>query len=265
MTPAAVHLDGATLRFGSRTLWRDLNLSIAPGEFVAVLGPNGAGKSSLVQVLLGGLPLTGGSASVFGSRPHKGNPRIGYVPQQHAGQEALPIRGRDLVRLGVDGHRFGWGRASGAKAAVEKAIDAVGARSYAHRSFASLSGGEQQRLRLAQAIAGDPDLVLADEPLLSLDLRRQREVVGVLDAVRRELECAVVFVTHEINPVLPVVDRVLYLGPAGWAAGTPDEVMRSETLTELYGVPVEVVRVRGRVLVVADAFDDGAHPHPEAD
>lgn len=264
MTRAAVRLDGATLRFGQRTLWHDLDLSIEPGEFVAVLGPNGAGKSSLVQVLLGGLPLTAGSASVFGDRPHKGNARIGYVPQQHANQELLPIRGRDLVRLGVDGHRFGWRSGRSVAASVDKAIDAVGATPYARRSFASLSGGEQQRLRLAQAIAGDPDLLLADEPLLSLDLRRQREVVEVLDGVRRELECAVVFVTHEINPVLPVVDRVLYLGPAGWAAGTPDEVMQSETLSELYGVPVEVVRVRGRVLVVADAFDDGAHPHPEA-
>jgi zinc/manganese transport system ATP-binding protein len=265
---SAISLRDAALRRGGRILWSGLDFDIAPGEFVAVLGPNGAGKTSLLKVLLGLIPLSAGAVLVGGEQPHRGSSLVGYIPQQKGFDDDLGARGRDLVQLGADGHRFGlpWSRAE-VRARVDAAIDAVGASEYADAPIGRLSGGEQQRLRVAQALLGDPTVLLCDEPLLSLDLSHQRGVVELIDNRRRDADTAVVFVTHEINPVLPFVDRILYLVDGRWTAGTIDEVMTSERLSDLYGVAVEVLRVRGRVLVVGAtdapgvAPELGDHPH----
>jgi zinc/manganese transport system ATP-binding protein len=255
----AIALHDAALRLGGRDLWSGLDLEVPAGEFMAVLGPNGAGKTSLLKVLLGLTPLTAGSVEVSGSQPHRGSNLVGYIPQQKGFDADLGARGRDLVQLGADGHRFGvpWSR-RGVRAQVDRVIEAVGASGYADRPIGLLSGGEQQRLRVAQALLGEPTVLLCDEPLLSLDLNHQRGVVELIDARRRETGTAVVFVTHEINPVLPIVDRILYLVSGRWSAGTPDDVMTSERLSDLYGVPVDVLRVRGRVVVVGAADSGGA-------
>lgn len=264
MVPPAVELAGAELRRGPRTLWSDLDLQIAPGEFVAVLGPNGSGKTTLLQVLLGLLPLSEGTVAVQGAAPRRGNPTVGYIPQQRALDPLTPLRGRDLVGLGLDGHRWGPGLSGRGRRRekVHEALRQVDALEYADAPVGSLSGGEQQRLRVAQALVGDPSLLLADEPLLSLDLARQRAVVELVDRRRREHDTAVVFVTHELNPVLPVVDRVLYLVDGRFRVGTPEEVMTSENLSELYRTEVEVVRVRGRILVVG-AEESPVHCRPD--
>ncbi|MFC6010046.1 metal ABC transporter ATP-binding protein [Nocardia lasii] len=240
------------MSFGERTLWHDLDLDVAPGEFIAVLGPNGSGKTSLLRVLLGRLALSSGSAEIAGRAATVGNPGIGYVPQQKTIDAGVQLRGVDLVGLGVDGHRWGLGW-RGRRERAEKvaaAIAAVGAQDFAHASLETLSGGEQQRLRVAQALVGDPSVLLCDEPLLSLDMANQKLVAELVDKRRREHDTAVLFVTHEINPILPLVDRVLYLVDGGFRIGTPDEVMTSATLSELYGTEVEVLRVRGRLVVV---------------
>jgi zinc/manganese transport system ATP-binding protein len=254
-----VELRRASLRFGARTLWEDLDLELRAGEFLAVLGPNGVGKTSLLRVLLGLVDLTDGKVRILGRPPRRGSPLVGYVPQQRAFDRSLPLRGRDLVRLGIDGHRWGLARPSRSiKALVGKAIAAVDAQAYADAPLGVLSGGEQQRLRIAQALASDPALLLCDEPLLSLDLSHQRDVVDLVADLRHRRDTAVIFVTHEINPILPVVDRVLYLAPGSWAIGTTDEVLTSETLSRLYETTVDVLRVRGRVVVV------GAPDEPDA-
>lgn len=246
-----VELSGAGLAYGSRPLWQNVDLAVAPGEFVAVLGPNGSGKTSLVKVLLGLTALSSGSARVCGAAPRRGNHAIGYVPQQRGFDDDLPIRGSDLVRLGVDGHRWGIGLPSpGRRRRIETAIDAVGASRFADVPIGRCSGGEQQRLRIAQALAGNPKLLLCDEPLLSLDIRYQAEVVDTLDRQRRISDIAVMFVTHEINPILGVVDRVLYLVGTRWAIGAPEEVLTSARLSELYQTTVEVLRVQGRIIIV---------------
>jgi zinc/manganese transport system ATP-binding protein len=259
-TSPVVEAEGLTLRFGERELFRDLDFALSPGEFLAVLGPNGSGKTSLVRILLGLTQPTAGRVAIAGRTPAQARPLVGYVPQQRAFDRDLPLRGRDLVRLGLDGHRWGVGRASTAeRQRVEDALVGVGASPYADRPVGRLSGGEQQRLRIAQALVCDPRLLLVDEPLLSLDLAYQRVVVSLLDAHRRAAGTPVVFVTHDVNPVLPVVDRVLYLAGGTWAMGTVDEVMTSETLSRLYDTDVDVLRVRGRVVVVGVPDDEHHH------
>jgi zinc/manganese transport system ATP-binding protein len=257
----AIALRDASMRYGARTLWDGLDLDIEPGEFVAVLGPNGAGKTTLIRILLGLTTLTSGTASVAGRPPSRGDERIGYVPQQRALDRDLPIRGRDLVRLGLDGHRRGLPLLRGDVAQrVQEALDAVGAGAYGDAPVGRLSGGEQQRLRIAQAIAGRPLVLLCDEPLLSLDPGHQHGVTELLHRQRRERGTTILFVTHEINPVLPFVDRVLYLAAGRWAAGAPDDVFTSERLSDLYGTAIDVLRVRDRIVVVG-AEDETHHHH----
>jgi zinc/manganese transport system ATP-binding protein len=265
-----IRLRDAALRFGERTLWNDLTLDIAAGEFVAVLGPNGSGKTSLLKVLLGLQQLSHGTVEVCGHRPRRGSDAVGYIPQQKSFDRDLPLRGRDLVRLGLDGHRWGVGLPHrGASQQVTDVIEAVGATAYADSPIGLLSGGEQQRLRIAQALLGDPSVLLADEPLLSLDLQHQQAVSALIDARRREAGTSVVFVSHEVNTILPMVDRVLYLVGGRWAVGTPDEVMTGERLSDLYGTEVDVLKVRGRIVVIGapdDAHGEpgGHHHHPHA-
>jgi zinc/manganese transport system ATP-binding protein len=260
-----VALRGATLRYGSRTVWGGLDLDVAPGEFLAVLGPNGSGKTSLLKVLLGLAPLHGGTVRVCGRSPRRGTDAVGYIPQQKAFDADVPLRGRDLVRLGLDGHRWGFGRGSGAaRSLVDGVIAEVGATEYADAPIGLLSGGEQQRLRIAQALLGDPRVLLCDEPLLSLDLHHQQEVSALIDRRRQANATSVLFVTHEINPILPMVDRVLYLVGSRWACGTPDEVLSSDRLSELYRTQIDVLRIRDRIVVVGApdaAHGEGAHHH----
>ncbi len=244
MSAPVISLRDARLSYGDRTLWDGLDLDIAPGEFIAVLGPNGAGKTSLLRVLLAQEELSSGSATVRG--------RVGYIPQQRALDGAVPLRGRDLVGLGFDGAAWGIGlRARKARrSAVDAALDQVDARPFADAPIGSLSGGEQQRLRVAQALASDPAILLCDEPLLSLDPGNQQLAVSLIERRRRERDTAVLFVTHEINPVLPYCDRVLYLVDGRFEVGPTAEVMTSQRLSRLYRTPVDVLHVRDRLVVV---------------
>lgn len=258
---ALISLRRAALSYGERVVWRDLDLDVRPGEFLAVLGPNGAGKTSFVRALLGQRRLSAGTLTVLGRPPGRGSRHIGYVPQQAALSAQAMLRARDLVRLGVDGHRFGPRRRTGAvRRRVDEILASVGATAYADVPVALLSGGERQRVRIGQALATDPCVLLCDEPLLSLDLHHQRAVTELVDARRRSHGTAVVFVTHEINPVLGLVDRVLYLARGGHRVGTPDEVLTSEALSRLYGTQVDVVRVRDRVVVVGAPDEAARHP-----
>ncbi|MFI5613528.1 metal ABC transporter ATP-binding protein [Amycolatopsis sp. NPDC051903] len=264
----AVHVRGAGLAFGTRTLWSGLDLDVEPGEFLAILGPNGSGKSSLLKALLGMQGLSAGSVEIAGGRPGGANRKVGYIPQQRAIDDGLTLRGIDLVGLGLDGHRWGPGLFGGRarRRRVAEAIEAVGGTAYAKQPIGRLSGGEQQRLRVAQSLVGDPSVLLCDEPLLSLDLAHQRAVSELINRRRRTENTAVLFVTHEINPVLQFVDRVLYLVNGSFRIGKPDEVMNSETLSELYGTRIEVLRVGGQIHIAgaqSALCEDEPHHHEQ--
>lgn len=259
-----ISLRDASLKFGRRALWEDLNLDIRPGEFFAVLGPNGSGKTSFLKVLLGLQELHSGTASLGGHPVERGSHLIGYIPQQKPFPPDTPMRARDLVGLGVDGHRWGV-RLGNAKAdrRIDELLDLVGATEYAKVPVGQLSGGEQQRLRVAQALATDPKVLLCDEPLLSLDLHHQQAVSALINDQCHEQESAVVFVTHEINPIIDYVDRILYLAGGRFSVGTPHEVMTTEVLSELYDSHVDVIHANGRIVVVG-LPDATTHHHDDA-
>jgi zinc/manganese transport system ATP-binding protein len=251
----SVSLQGARLAFGDRVLWDHLDLSVSRGEFIAVLGPNGSGKTSLLKVLLGQLPLSAGTALVEGKRISSGSGHIGYVPQHRPMDRDVMLRGRDLVALGIDGSRWGWvplrrGARARRREAVRQALRQVNGERLAEVRVGVMSGGELQRVRIAQALASDPMLLLCDEPLLTLDPANAKLVAALIDRRRREAETTVIVVTHEVNPILPYVDRVLYLVDGRFTVGTVEQVMTTETLSRLYQADIQVVKVKGRYVVV---------------
>jgi len=260
----AISLRGAGVRYGTGWVWRDADLSVEAGEFLVVLGPNGAGKTTLLRVLLGLVPLAAGSAEVFDDEPRSGRRFIGYVPQRRTFDRDLYVRARDLVALGIDGTRWGIALPTRARQAnrelVEAALEAVGAGPVADRPVGLLSGGEQQRLLLAQALVTGPRILLLDEPLASLDLRSQAVASSLVASIARARGITVVLVAHDINPLVSVVDRVAYVAAGRITAGRPDEVITSERLSELYDYQVEVLHDSlGRIVVVGLEDRDSHH------
>ncbi len=262
-----VQLQDAAVTLGGRTIWRHVSLEVQPGEFLAILGPNGAGKSTLLKAILGLLPLSAGSITVLGGTAQRGNAKIGYVPQRRHFEADVRIRGRSIVRLGLDGANWGLplsmfyrDKAREAARRVQEAIDLVGASAYADRPIGELSGGEQQRLLIAQALVTRPQILALDEPLDSLDLRNQQGVAAVIRQVSRDTGAAVLLVAHDVNPILSSVDRVVYIAHGQVAVGTPKAVITTETLSRLYNTAVEVLRASdGRIIVVGQAEEDARY------
>ncbi len=250
-------------------------MSMAEGEFVALLGANGSGKSTLLKAVLGALPLAAGSISVLGGLPGASNSAIGYLPQRRSFAQGTRLRGSDIVRLGLDGDRWGlplpfaWGapraRRRAAREQVAEVIELVGAAAYAERPIGELSGGEQQRLLIAQALVRRPRLLLLDEPLDSLDLSNQAAVAALVAEVCARAGVAVLLVAHDVNPLLPYLDRVVYLAGGRAVEGPLEEVITGATLSELYGVPVEVLRASDGRLVVVGQPEAPAHHHDRHD
>ena len=262
---AAVELGDAGVVLGRREIWSDATLEIAAGEFVAVLGPNGSGKSTLLRVLLGLQPLSQGMASVLGRPPGRARREVGYLPQRHGFDSTTRIRGVDLVRLGLDGNRWGLplpGRKE-ERHRVEEALERVGAKEYARRPIGECSGGEQQRLLIAEALVSRPRMLFLDEPLDGLDLPNQVSVAELLNQICRDEQITILLVAHDVNPLLAHLDRVVYVAAGKVLSGPPEQVITTETLSELYQSRVEVLHTSDGTLVVVGQPDTGPHPvHP---
>jgi zinc/manganese transport system ATP-binding protein len=264
----AIELRGASASMGGHEVWSGVDLTVCPGEFVAVLGSNGSGKSTLLKALLGLIPTAPGTVSVLGGPPGSANSRIGYLPQRHGYDATLPIRAIDLVRLGLDGSRWGLSlnpRSVSRRAAakrVEEVIELVGATPYAQRTLGELSGGEQQRILIAQALVRRPRILMLDEPLDSLDLPSQAAVSALVQRICREEEVAVLLVAHDVNPLLSYLDQVIYLAGGRALQGQVEQVITGPKLSALYGVPIEVLRTSdGRLVVVGQPEAPHVHGH----
>jgi zinc/manganese transport system ATP-binding protein len=243
---------GVQVRLAGREILDGVGFDIRAGEFTGLIGANGAGKTTLFRVILGLQAPSAGIVLVAGRPRSRRNPLIGYVPQKFLLDPDMPLRARDLVGLGLDAHKLGIARPSRRRRElVREMLEAVGAESFGDSRVGQLSGGEQQRVLIAHALISRPKLLLLDEPLANLDLRSAHEVVALLDRIATEQQIAVLISAHEINPLLPVMDRVVYLASGRAASGRAQEVVRSDVLSRLYGYHVDVLRVHGRVLVVA--------------
>ncbi len=268
---SALTLSGVSIVLGGRRVLAGVDLEIGRGEFVAVLGPNGAGKSTLMRAILGLVALDSGSAKVLGATPAQARSRIGYLPQRRSFDHNVRVRGIDLVRLGLDGARWGVpvalsqsarARRRAEQLKTQEMLQLVGADAYAHRPLGQLSGGEQQRLLIAQALVRDPDLLILDEPLDSLDLPNQAAVAALVSQICTSRDVTVLLVAHDINPLLGYIDRVVYLARGRALSGAVDEVITAPKLSALYGAPIEVLRTAdGRLVVVGQPEAPHYHGH----
>jgi len=264
-----IELDRATIAIGRRDILRDTSFAIRRGEFIGLLGPNGAGKTTLMRAILGLLPPRSGSLRVFGRAPRRGNPQIGYLPQVRTVVPNLRVSGFDFVASSVHGERWGPPSISAAdRRMIDKTLESVGAADLARRPLADMSGGERQRLLLAQALLGEPQLLLLDEPLISLDFRYQEAVIDLVGRIARERNITVLFSAHELNQLIGALDRVLYLGNGQAALGSVAEVATAPVLSQLYGTEIEVVRADGHIFVLSRGRDveraDHSHSHDHA-
>ena len=261
-TAPVLDVSGVDVSLSGRRILHDVSFQIDPGEFVGLIGSNGAGKTTLLRVILGLQAATKGTVLFDGARPGRGAGVIGYLPQKVSLDTDLPLRARDVVALGLDGQKLGIPLPSKRRQAmVDELLAAVGASGFADTRVGQLSGGQQQRVLIAHALISRPRLLLLDEPLANLDLRGAQEIVDLLARVSRERGIAVLLSAHDLNPLLAVMDRVVYLADRHAVAGTTDEVVQSAVLTRLYGRRVDVIRALGRVLVVAG--DEHDHGHDE--
>jgi zinc/manganese transport system ATP-binding protein len=268
---SALQIEHADIALGGKPILRDVTLKVADGEFVAVLGPNGAGKSTLMRAILGLIPLSAGTLSVHGRPPSEARPDVGYLPQRRSFDRATRVRGVDLVRLGLDGMRWGLpvpltraalARRRAERRRVAEVIELVDGTAYATRPIGELSGGEQQRLLIAQALVRRPRLLILDEPLDSLDLPSQAAVAALLQRISITEGVCVLLVAHDVNPLISYLDRVVYLAGGHALAGTVDEVINASTLSRLYGTPIEVLRTSdGRLVVVGTPEAPHHHGH----
>jgi len=260
----AVALDRVTLRIGGRNVLKDVSIAIETGEFIGVLGPNGAGKTTLMRAILGLLPPSAGTVRVFGRAPKRGDATIGYLPQVRTVLPDLRIRGLDFIASSLDGERWGVPALKRAdRQMIDETLALIDARDLAQRPLSEMSGGERQRLLLAQALIGKPQLLLLDEPLISLDARHQETAIAVVREVARERGMTVLFSAHELNQLLGTLDRVLYLGNGQAVLGTVEDVITAPVLSRLFGTDIHVVRTQGQIFVMSHGRDveHAAHRH----
>lgn len=254
--PTVLEVEGVSVSFSGRKILDDVSFEVRRGEFTGLIGSNGVGKTTLLRTILGLQRIDAGEIRVKGA-PHRRGRSMGYVPQKVILDPDVPMRARDFVALGLDAERYGFARRTKEQhALVEQMLVNVDAARFADSRVGTLSGGEQQRVLIAHALISQPELLLLDEPLANLDPASVQEIVALLHRVAREYQVAVLLSAHEMNALLPVMDRIVYLTDGRAASGTTEEVVRTEVLSKLYGHHVDVLKLHGRIFVVAEPGRD---------
>ncbi len=264
----AISLNRLTIAISGKPILSDLSFEVSTNRFIGLLGPNGSGKTTLIKAILGLLPIESGTLSILGAPVRRGNPAIGYIPQFRTTAYNLKLCGWDYIASAVNGYRYGLPFISSKiRIEIARVIDQVGAKDLAYRPLSDLSGGERQRLLLAQALIGKPELLLLDEPLTNLDPGYQQTMIALIHEIQKEQGITVLLSAHELNPLLPVMDEVLYLGHGQAEIGNVNQVITTEVLSRLYGTPIEVVRVKNRIFVMSGSIDieHDTHRHHGAD
>lgn len=250
-----IEVQNLFLSLSGKSILQNINLTIYEGEFIAILGPNGAGKSTLLKLLLGLYRPDSGKISVLGKPPKRGNNEIGYAPQHRTLETDIGLRARDVVGFGLDGNKWGIALPNETrKNEIDQVLAEVDMLHLADMSVGKLSGGEQQRLLIAQALLTNPKILLLDEPLSNLDITHAQAIITLITKIARSRKITVLLVTHDVNPVLSVIDRVIYMANQQSTIGKPDEVITGKTLSILYGSPIEVMKVKGRVFVIGEEY-----------
>jgi zinc/manganese transport system ATP-binding protein len=264
MATPALQISDLTLTLGGNEILSNISASIEEGEFIGIFGPNGAGKTTLVRAIIGTLAPSRGSIKVLGENPGKAARQVGYMPQGHGGFDSTALSARSLVEAACGGDQWGipW-TSRDSKKEVDRVLEVTEADRYAGRPFSVLSGGERQRVMLAQALLGNPKILVLDEPLASLDPRNQALLIECVARVKRLTHTTILFVAHDMNPLTQVMDRVLYMAGGGAVLGKLDAVVTSDSLSKLYGFEIEVLRVGGRVFVISaeGGVAECAHHH----
>jgi zinc/manganese transport system ATP-binding protein len=253
-TIKVVEAKNLSASYRTGVVWQNANFTVKSGEFIGLLGPNGAGKTTLIRLLLGLISPSGGQLKILGKHPSKGNPRIGYIPQRRVQDSESKLIALEYVRLAITGTKFGFSlpkATAGERQAALQALDRVDAKDLAYRPLSQLSGGEIQRIFLAQALVSQPDLLLLDEPLANLDIKRSTQLIKLVSDIAKSDSIGVILIAHDINPLLPVIDRIIYIANGKLASGKLDQIVTSKSLSALYNAPIEVLRdSHGRVAVL---------------
>jgi zinc/manganese transport system ATP-binding protein len=240
--------------YKDRLIWSEANFSVKPGEFIGLLGPNGAGKTTLFRMLLGLIKPIAGEIKILGKVPSQGNPKIGYIPQRRVQDSESKLIALEYVRLAASGTSWGFSlpkKTSQERAQALEVLKRVDGLELADRPLSELSGGEMQRVFLAQALVSKPDLLLLDEPLANMDIRRSTQLIRLVHAIAKQDNIGVVLIAHDINPLLPVIDRIIYIANGQVASGKLDQIVNNETLSKLYDAPIEVLKdSKGRLAVL---------------
>ena len=243
---ALVTFDHATLGYGRRAVLSDLVFDIPPGDFLGLVGPNGAGKTTIIKAILGSLRPLSGTVTV---RPGL---RFGYVPQRDSVDYGFPLKVVDVVLMGRY-DRIGLGRRP-TRADRDRAMAAlqhVGIADLAERQLSALSGGQKQRTLIARALVGEPEVLVLDEPTNGMDLVSTTQILGLVRELHDRDGLTVLMVSHALNEVANYVSRIALVVERGFRIGRVSEIMTEQTLSQMYGIPVEVDSFNGHRIVVA--------------
>ena len=234
----ALSVENLCVKLNGYHLIENITFSVEEGSIVAIIGPNGAGKTTLIKAILGLIPYSAGSISLFG-RPLKGNNshiNVGYVPQRLDFDRTFPLTVSELLSFTVPPiHPFYFYKRRGKNKHIRQLLEVVGVQNLTDRSIGKLSGGELQRVMIAKAIANNPKILFLDEPSSGVDIEGQEKFYDLIMRLNREKGLTVILISHDLNIVYRFADNVLCLNRKLVCTGKPREALTDEVIKSVYG------------------------------